>query len=578
MGLFRYHRLDAKSPLVWIAAAALAVRLVGLGWGLPASDAWDNDGIAPRDFWPGLIETFTPGHYFTYPPAHLALLALLTAPVTAVVLLRAPALTPAAVMGEALKVPYMTAFSLAARGVAAAMSIGIIFAVAGIAREAAGRRAAVAAAAVGAVNATLTYYAHTSNLDVPYLFWASLALLELARSVARDEPRRLRGVCVAAALAVASKDQAYAIFLLGVPAAIAAAIALGVWRGPRLRQVLGEGAIGAGIGAAILAVVDGAIVNPSGFAARVRFLSGPASAPFAYYPADLGGRAHALIDTLLRFGEHYPLPVALLAAAGLARAPWLPRGGARAAALVPGLAIASYTVMFNCVALRTEQRFLLPQMALWAAYAGIGIDWALSAADARGGASARGAVLAACTAVLGWGLFRCLDVDANLVLDPRYDAEHWLEANVAPGDVLEVEGRNVYLPLLPPQAHVIRVGPEPVDTRNPLYGAEERREPLMNVGARAPRWIVVAAIYARSYLAVPGAAGAWGRARNDAQIQASLDPDAVRFFQGLQAGTLGYRLVHTSTWTSGFWPRLDLHGSLAQDQWIYERATPPEGR
>ncbi len=563
---------------MWIAAAALVVRLIGLGWGLPASDAWDNDGIAPRDFWPGLIETFTPGHYFTYPPAHLALLALLTAPVTAVVLLRAPSLTPAAVMAEALKVPYMTAFSLVARGVAAAMSIGIVLAVAGIAREAAGRRAGVAAAAVGAVNATLTYYAHTSNLDVPYLFWASLALLELARSLARDEPRRLRRVCAAAALAVASKDQAYALFVLGVPAALGAAVVLGVWRGPRLRQVLREAAVGVAIGAAILAVVDGAIANPSGFAARMRFLSGPASAPYAYYPADLGGRGLALIDTLRRFGEHYPLPVALLAAAGLVRALRLRAAGPRLAALVPGLAIASYTLLFNCVAGRTEQRFLLPQMVLWAAYAGMGIDWALSAAEARGGALPRVAVLAGCGALLAWGLFRCLDVDANLVLDPRYDAEEWLATHVAPGDVLEVEGRNVYLPRLPPQAHVIRVGPEPVDTRNPLYGAEERRDALMHVRARAPRWIVAAALYAEGYLAPPDVSRAWGRVLNDAQVHASLDPDAIGFFRGLQEGTLGYRLVHTSTWSSRFWPRLDLHGSLAQDQWIYERVEMPEAR
>src|SRR3954466_5896782 len=57
---------------------------IGLSWGLPASDAWDNDGVAPRDILPGLAATFTPGDYYTYPPVHLALIALLTLPVTAV--------------------------------------------------------------------------------------------------------------------------------------------------------------------------------------------------------------------------------------------------------------------------------------------------------------------------------------------------------------------------------------------------------------------------------------------------------------------------------------------------------------
>jgi len=80
--------LEVSSPLAWVLAAALLLRCAGLTWGLPASDGWDNDGIAPRDIWPGLIASFTQGQYFTYPPAHLALLAILTAPITLFVLAR----------------------------------------------------------------------------------------------------------------------------------------------------------------------------------------------------------------------------------------------------------------------------------------------------------------------------------------------------------------------------------------------------------------------------------------------------------------------------------------------------------
>src|SRR5687767_14944759 len=96
-----------RSPLAWIVLLAGLVRVVGIGWGLPASDGWDNDGIAPRDFLAGIVETFTPGHYFTYPPVHLVLLAILTAPITIVALVRAPSLAPADVVHEIVKVPYM---------------------------------------------------------------------------------------------------------------------------------------------------------------------------------------------------------------------------------------------------------------------------------------------------------------------------------------------------------------------------------------------------------------------------------------------------------------------------------------
>jgi hypothetical protein len=557
-----------QSPLVWILAAALVLRLVGIGWGLPASDAWDNDGVAPRDFWPGLIETFTPGHYFTYPPAHLALLALLTAPITAVVLLRAPALTRDAVLGEALKVPYMTGYSLFARGLSVAMSLGIVLAVGAMAREVAGRRAGYAAAAACAVNVTLTYYAHTSNLDVPYLFWAVLALLVLVRAMARGEPRRLRAVGALAALAVASKDQSYALFALGVPLAVGLGAAFGAWRDLAPRALLRELGLAVGLGAAILAVVDWAVFNPSGFLARLRFLVGPATAPYAYYSADALGRAYALADSVRRFGEHYPLALAPLAVAGLVRAATLAEGRVRGAALVPACAIVSYTLLFNCVARRTEQRFLLPQTVLWAPYAGIGMDSLIAWAQGRKPLAAL--VWAACGGILAWGAFRCADVDANLILDPRYDAEAWLAQHVASGDVLEVHGKSVYLLRPPPQAHVVRVGPEPVGGRNPLFGAEERQDALGNIASRAPRWIVVNEVYAWQYLD-HGPAATIGRVHSGTQLMASENVDAARFFQGLLDGSLGYRMAHRSAWSSTFWPRLDTHGSLGREVWVFER-------
>ena len=87
-----YAELDRVERLVLLAVAM--VHGVGIGWGLPGSDGWDVDGVAPRDILPGILKTFTPGDYFTYPPLHLLLLAVLTLPVTLVTLARAPSLQP----------------------------------------------------------------------------------------------------------------------------------------------------------------------------------------------------------------------------------------------------------------------------------------------------------------------------------------------------------------------------------------------------------------------------------------------------------------------------------------------------
>ncbi|MGH7270557.1 MAG: hypothetical protein ACREJ3_09015, partial [Polyangiaceae bacterium] len=76
-----------RTPLGKILVVALALRLTGLAWGLPAADGWDDDGVAPRDFLVGVLETFWWGHHYTYPPLHLLVLAIVSSPIWIVTLL-----------------------------------------------------------------------------------------------------------------------------------------------------------------------------------------------------------------------------------------------------------------------------------------------------------------------------------------------------------------------------------------------------------------------------------------------------------------------------------------------------------
>ena len=282
----------AGRSLAAIASLPLSLRVVlllvaivhgvGLSWGLPASDTWDVDGVAPRDFLPGLAETYTPGHFYTYPPLHLALLAILTAPVTVLAIVNAGGTRIPDVLSEIVAVPYMTAMASVARVTALLMSVGITLAVAKIAEEIAPatppdarrRHAPTFAAGVVGLSIPFTYYAHTSNLDVPYLFWASLAALALVRALARQEPGRLRSAAVFAALAIATKDQAYALFLGSAPVLVVAY----AWRNPSERSKVLRAALGsAAIALVLVLLVDGAVTNPAGFRARLAFLGGSAS-------------------------------------------------------------------------------------------------------------------------------------------------------------------------------------------------------------------------------------------------------------------------------------------------------------
>lgn len=560
-----------SSPLAWILCAAFVVHVIGLAWGLPAADAWEDDGIAPRDFLVGAYETYLPGHYFTYPPVHLLGLSLLTSPVWGLALARAPSLAQSDVISTMIQVPTMTALTLVARLVSQLMALGIIYFLAKLAEEVWGKRASLFVALVIAINAPLTYYAHTSNLDVPYMFWACFALLETARTIVRREPRRLRRVFLCAALAVGTKDQAYAIFLAGFPVAIAAWLLLDREVKARRGEIARQLVIGLAISGVLFLLVSGAITNPSGFRARIHFLLGPASQNHAYYASSWGGRLNILRDIAVGWDRFYPYPFAAAALAGL----WAHVAGARragtperlVAGLVPLLGGLSFILFFNMTARRTEHRFAMPEMLLFGVYAGVAFDRLTELC--RGGL-ARRAALASMTGLLGWGLFECAAVDANMLLDPRYDTEAFLAAEVREGDVVEAYGANAYLPRFPKAAHASRVDLSSLSTRNPLPDVQEIQAPFNEIESRKPRFIIVTDAWVWRYFAT----GAWGgRVVPPEQAERERDEPSRAYFHQLHTDRLEYRLVHVSKFSSGVWPARPIHQSLAKEIRIFERKT-----
>src|SRR5580658_1706583 len=337
--------------MTWVLAGAASLFVAGLGWGLPASDTWDNDGVAPRDFLVAVAETFDKGSfdvaYLHLAPVHLVLLMLLTLPITLLAALRSHGAGPLALVHEIVQTPYMTAIAWVARSVSVTMALAQVWALGKIGEELRGRRAGALVAAVAGLNVGLVYYAHTTNLEVPHLFWASLALLELVRALARREPRRLRRLAVLGALAIGTKDQAAGIFVLGAPLAIGFWWFSDAWAKTHRAEVAREALVALGLALAVFLVTDEVVLNPTGFAARVRFLLGPASSDHAEYTRDTAGRIALLADIVLHFSWFLPVALAPLPLVGLAavlRAPsgvddaaaepraWCDR---RAAALVP---------------------------------------------------------------------------------------------------------------------------------------------------------------------------------------------------------------------------------------------------
>jgi hypothetical protein len=562
------------APLGKILALALVLRLAGPFWGLPNSDGWDDDGVAPRDFLPGILQTYWPGHHYTYPPLHLILLAVASAPVWLARLMHARDLAPATVVATFIHVPTMTALAVIGRLASAALSLGLLWNTAKIGEDLGGSaRAGAWVAAACALNATFTYYSQTTNLDGPYLFWGVWSLRWLIRAVVHDEPRALRRSLVLAALSVATKDQAYALFILTVPATLSAWLLLD--RGGRAPWSVGlrEAAIGAALALPLLLLIDGAVTNPSGFHERLRFLLGTASQDHAYYAKTWAGRVNLLHDLALQFDKFYPVVFAPIGAVGLVIAAIAPDARRRLAGLVPLLAALSFTIAFDMTARRTENRFILPQSLMLGVYIGMALDALQTRLAGCGTAAHRSAWgLAVATALLAaTALFGCVAVDVAMILDPRYDAEAWMAAHVPPGGRVEVYDNNVHLPRFPSQARVERVDTTPVASRNPLLSVEEVSDRFSNVEARRPDFIVVSEFWAGKYLVDPEVLKSLGFVPSSSQLAMARDTDSRAFFHALLDGTLNYRRAHVSGWTSTFWPRVDLHASLTREVWIFER-------
>jgi hypothetical protein len=566
-----YERMArwSRSPLFWILCAATLFRLVGVTWGLPASDGWDDDGVAPRNFLVGMIKTYESGSYFAYPPLQMILLAILTSPAWIIALLKAHSLTQHDVIAEFIQVPYMTFFAVVARLVGVTMSVGTIFLIGKMAETIGGRRAGLCAAAVCAFNATLTYYGQVTNLDGPYLFWSALSLWGWMRAIAEREPRHMYWAALSAAAAVATKDQAYAVFLISVPLALLLWFVLDKWPRQNARALIPALLLSTSGAALALLAIDGAITNPTGFAKRIAFLAGPAIQDYALYQNDWNGRLRLVKDMWVYFPRYYPAAAAWLGAIGASIHIVRSRDERSlfVSGLLPLLAIISFTVAFNFVALRTENRFLLPQSIFIAVYVGIAVDRLAFVSHPLIRYAARGLALT----IAAIALYHCAGIDAAFIGDPRYDAERWLEVNVRPRDTIEAYGLNVYLPRFPDGAIVTRLDRKPLTARNPLPHVTESDQPFASIAARNPRFIVVSAFWVQDYLRQDIAEPNDGRAIQKVQRSVFEETGARYYFMALFAGKLPYRLAHRSTYASGFWPSVDTYESLAQTVFLFER-------
>ena len=386
---------------------------IGIGWGWPAT--WAPDELDPPAILNAIGHRFSNGWFDKYPPLHYYLLGVVYSPV-----LMAGELGWLHVDSE----PVRGLLYLQGRVLTLAMAIGTLAGVALLATRTLGSRYAWPAAFCAGAFLPFVFYAKTMNVDVPYVFWFVMSCLFLVEALRDGRARDCIGFGMAAAAAVGTKDQAYALYVLP-------ALYLG-WRLARSRQGVAALAAGTVAGLVTLILIFNLPFNYEGFREHVDLVLGPASEGYRMFPPTAAGQWVLAQVTAGQLLWTLGVPGTILVVAGVFRFPVRRErpAGEPAVPIWVFLVAVSYYVTLIAMIGYVYDRFLLPVTTVLALAAAIGMRRLAEGGKTSGFVSfvlrrneTRGLLIA-------WLLWRVASVDALLVRDSRYAAEAWLRANV----------------------------------------------------------------------------------------------------------------------------------------------------
>lgn len=538
-----------------VLVASLLLNTIGISWGLPNGNrSWAADALQPltplavgRHVWFG--DGWNSGwFYFKYPVGHPLLLLLVQSPVLAAMWAWGELERPRSQYPFGFKNPERSLAILAgvSRAVSAAMGTATVFlgfcTLAILANPMAGLWGAVALAGTY----PFVFYSHTSNVDVPLLFWLALCAFAAVWSAQRNSVRSSMVAGVAAAMALLTKEQGLG-FLAAVPIVWLLAV---VGAGKVQAEAVRRHVTWAGLGFVATTVLVANIPwNPSGYINRWQFLAGTLPpevrqkyAPYQFpirVPSELSlSGERKKIERVAATLAHASFPVAgvggILGFVALAFA--RPR-----TAVSLFVAAATYYAMSLRALELVQVRYTLPMLYMLCLAAG-----GLALALPRGRLGVLGFLL--------WAL-ACLAPGTEtvrlLLRDPRYVAERWFGTHLPVAGVrAEVYQPFTYLPRFPAGWTVQRV---PVEQRT-----------IESFAHRRPDLVVISS---------GGKAGLVGRYRRERRPNESFFSEFVparEFFRALERGDLGYSLAaHFSQWT---WLAPRIH-SLNPQIWVY---TPRE--
>jgi 4-amino-4-deoxy-L-arabinose transferase-like glycosyltransferase len=435
---------------------------VGIGWGAP-DQTWVPDELTPGDIQFAVQYRFSQGWATIYPPLHFVLLALCYVPFH---------LGSNAGLIDLFDADTQFNMIIAARLVSLGMALGILALTRSIAAEHFGERAGWFAPAILLGALPLTYYAKTANLDVPYVFWLTVALRFYLRAYRHGRPRDYYLFVLSGIAAICTKDQAFGFFILPAVFMVGGAL-VAHFRGVSIPGVPPLGVVLRMVPLTLVAAILGynMVWNWSGFQDHLRAIAGPASEGYRMYERTLAQFARMWWDVFVQVGRlmSWPLFLALLCACAVA----VRRMAISRFLLLPAL---SYCLCFISVVMYHYDRFFLGVAVILAILGGWAFDrWT------RAGVPLRWARFGLVGACLVYAIARAAALDATMLRDSRYRIESAVVEAAGSRDTIAAAGMYV------PRRSVLRWARLTADTAaieglKPKYvivnAAFSRREPL----------------------------------------------------------------------------------------------------
>ncbi len=455
-------------PLVLCIFGAV-LYLQGIRWGLPQEDltrpsvssgvTWGADEIAPGNPLRMLaqIKNHERVGFLKYPLFHYMVCAGSYAPYLLYLKFAGGlgATTDDQPYGLLHAVQAFQSLTVIARGVSIVMALGTILAAYFLAWKLWGRVAGLLAGVFVLLMYPMNYYGVMSNVDGPSLFWCSLAFL-VAADIHSDGWTVWRAIWFGtfSALAIATKDQSYAVLLL-LPLGLlyTEARRRGLKEPGDVKDLLRAPIVGLVVSVVVYLLASGVAISPAGFKRHVDFIlsaeaSGMPSFWYFRYDQTLVGFAGLLLESFQQIVDTQGWILFAVACIGIVVCAKKRERGLYLLLTVP--------LLFGGVILavrHTAIRFLLPVgfvLALFAAYA-------LANLIASGKPLLRAAAVLIIVAGAGLQLWRATDLLYVMRNDSRLQAGKWLEARTRPGDKIEffelaslnLSGRVYRLPPVP---------------------------------------------------------------------------------------------------------------------------------